>query len=191
MVERARLETLWHVIMSEEQRTAWLTRWITRPPRDITGRIYTPFTPTDFHSILVLPSVAYAWSQIYGTLRYGYAPVLQPTAAPEFQFLLVSLGNPGTPFQVSVESAPAGASNCAAIIYGTPIISPLVSSPKYSLRPLAWWQSVFEPSVLDVEEVWVLRWGQPRPGRVALAMSHVNDNNELVAPSTLCELVLS
>jgi hypothetical protein len=94
------LETFWLSALSDAQQNAWLARWATHPPFDIKLNRYLPLIgsipagylgtalfepagsppkpPAFFAEKLVTPQRCYAWSQIYGVMRFKLPPIYAP-----------------------------------------------------------------------------------------------------------------
>lgn len=186
MQKRGQLEGLWFSALTAGDRAAWLAHWVTRPPMDIQFRTYSPAIPTAFNMVQVLPQVAYAWSQIYGTYRFGNSIVTSPSALVDPVISSSGFTPHVDTLPITYSITPDPGPDYQIIIFASGPSGPKQGNGRSSVRPMCFNTQSDPAEELDFLPCWMLRYGGPPEGHISCTCGFVNANNELVAsPDTL------
>lgn len=191
MFERTRLETYWRNTLNDTQRAIWLARWTSRPPYDIAARKYVADEPQSLNEIRVSIPTQFAWSQIYGTLRFGTPPIAIPSDPPTPTLDIAILSLAQADIRLSLTITPTPTSPLQILVYAT--------APQYSTTPGLIWKLRPISQVTLTTPLTSLTLTTPyhqahtyQPDRViAFRAATINTNNELDGLSNIAAAVSS
>lgn len=191
MRQVAYLESVWSNQLTDANRAAWMTRWLTRPPRDIQLNYWTPYTPTSFAEKKATEPRVYAWSQIYGFYRWHKSPVFSPASVSD-PTVTMSNFQPTTdslPVDYALTPAVGGVFMFAVWIANFQLAGPHSNSQPRSagsglgrnaLRPMCFMLLSSPSGTLDAIDCFRLRGGESPKFAASATGAFVNVNNELV-----------
>jgi hypothetical protein len=176
IAQRTRLEMFWLNSLTPTDQANWLTLWATKPPGDITGRTYSPFTPT---------TTTYAWSQIYGMYRFGNVAMLTPATTSTTTATLSPIRTTTTELAFQVSLNPLVPSQAQFIAFANQSHGPLNGNGLTRLRPLGWDTADSSTEYYDATAGYNYRFGALRIGTLELTMATIDENNTLQPSATV------
>lgn len=180
MRKRAALALIWLTVLTEDNRNAWRTRWLTNSPTDITGHVYTPYTPTQFAETHVEEATAYAWSQMYGFLRFNRPAVLEPINSQWAGPSLSNLSLSSELFAIDYDASANDLPTVDILVFASGPIPKTPTKHANTCRPMCAMPALSPIGTLDFWRCWHHRYGNDNPSFITATAGLVNTNNELV-----------